>query len=76
MGEVTAPKGQQIAESRDSFRAFMQARRLTPTGWASAAGVPPGQIMAFLTGNARSIAPDVASKLAAAANVAVEEMFR
>ena len=76
MGEVAAPKGQLIAAGRDAFRAFMQVRRLTPSGWARAAGVPPGEIMAFLTGNARSISPGVAAKLAAAAKVSVEEMFR
>jgi hypothetical protein len=76
MGEVAAPKGQLIAAERDAFRAFMLAHRLTPSSWATAAGVPPGEILAFLTGRARSISPAVAAKLAAAAKASVEEMFR
>jgi hypothetical protein len=76
MGEVAAPKGQLIAAERDAFRAFMLARRLAPSTWAAAAGVPPGEILAFLTGRARSISPAIAAKLAAAAKVSVEEMFR
>jgi hypothetical protein len=76
MGEVSAPKGQMIAAERDAFRAFMRGAQLTPTSWARAAGVAPGEILAFLSGHARSIAPDTALKLARAANVSVEALFR
>ncbi len=76
MGEVTAPKGQLIAESRDAFRAFMTGRRLVPTAWARDAGVPAAPLLAYLTGKARLIPPDIAAKLAAVAKVPVAEMFR
>jgi hypothetical protein len=75
MGEVASPKGQQIAAERDAFRAFMQRARFTPTTWARAAGIAPGEILAFLSGHARSIAPQTAQKLAQAANVSVETLF-
>jgi hypothetical protein len=76
MGEVTAPKGQVIAAQREAFRIFMMTRRLAPTQWARAAGVPANEIMAFLTGRTRSFSPGVAEKLAAAAKVAPDDMFR
>ena len=76
MGEVTAPRGQQIGEQRDAFRAFMLARHLRPSDWARAAGVAPGEIMAFLTGHARTIPPASLAKLARATNCAIEDMFR
>ena len=76
MGEVVAPRGVQIGVHRDAFRAFMRARRLRPTDWASAAGVPIGEILAYLAGNARSIAPASLEKLARAAKCAPEDMFR
>jgi hypothetical protein len=76
MGEVAAPRGQQIGEQREAFRAFMLARHLRPSEWAKAAGIAPGEVMAFLTGHARTIAPASLEKLAKAAGVQVEEMFR
>jgi hypothetical protein len=76
MGEVAAPKGQLIAAERNAFRAFMLRARLTPTRWARDAGVGSGEILAFLSGHARSIAPETAEKLARAANVSVETLFR
>ena len=75
MGEVAAPKGQMIAAERDAFRAFMLRARLTPTTWARAAGVAPGEIMAFLSGHARSITPETTEKLARAAKVDVAALF-
>ncbi|HXB52537.1 MAG TPA: helix-turn-helix transcriptional regulator [Rhizomicrobium sp.] len=84
MGEVAAPipkfaasggGGQQIGQQRDAFRAFMIARHLRPSDWARAAGVAPGEIMAFLTGHARAIPPASLEKLARAANCAVEDLF-
>lgn len=75
MGEVAAPKGQMIAAQREAFRAFMMARHLRPTEWAARAGVPAGEILAFLTGKSRSLSPGVAEKLAAAAGVAPQTLF-
>ena len=75
MGEVAAPRGAQIGEQRDAFRAFMIARHLRPSDWARAAGIAPGEIMAFLTGHARSITPASLEKLARAAGCAVEDFF-
>jgi DNA-binding Xre family transcriptional regulator len=86
MGEVAMPiqtfaasrggSGAEIARRREAFRAFMLAHHLRPTAWAGAAGVPCGEILAFLTGKARSIAPLTLEKLARAANCAPEEMLR
>lgn len=76
MGEVAAPKGQMIAAQREAFRAFMMARHLRPSEWAAKAGVPAGEILAFLTGKSRSLSPGVAEKLAAAAGVAPGDLFR
>jgi len=75
MGEVAAPRGVEIGQQRDSFRAFMLARHLRPSEWAKAAGIVPGEIMAFLTGHARAISPASLEKLARAANCAVEDFF-
>lgn len=76
MGEVAAPKGQIIGAQRDAFRAFMTARGLRPTQWAHAAGIPAGEILGFLTGKARSIRETSLQKLAAAAKVAPEDLFK
>ena len=76
MGEVAAPRGQEIGQQRDSFRAFMIARHLRPTEWAKKAGIAPGEIMAFLTGHARAIPPASLEKLARAAGCSVEDLFR
>lgn len=75
MGEVAAPRGVEIGKQRDAFRAFMIARHLRPTAWARAAGVPPGEILGFLTGKIRSIAPPTLEKLAKTANCTVQEFF-
>jgi hypothetical protein len=76
MGEVAAPRGQEIGRQREAFRAFMTARHLRPTEWARTAGVPPGEILGFLTAKTRVIAPATLEKLAKAAGVTPEEMFR
>jgi DNA-binding Xre family transcriptional regulator len=75
MGEVAAPRGLEIGRQRDAFRAFMLARHLRPTEWARAAGVPAGEILGFLTGKIRTIAPATLEKLARAADCAVEDFF-
>jgi len=76
MGEVAAPRGQEIGKQREAFRAFMTARHLRPSEWARAAGVAPGEILGFLTAKTRAIAPETLEKLARAANVAPQDMFR
>ena len=75
MGEVAMPRGVEIGQQRDAFRAFMLARHLRPSEWARAAGVPSGEILAFLTGKARTLAPQTLQKLARAANCAPEDLF-
>jgi DNA-binding Xre family transcriptional regulator len=75
MGEVAAPRGLEIGKQRDAFRAFMIARQLRPTEWARAAGIPAGEILGFLTGKIRTIAPASVEKLARAANCAPEDFF-
>jgi hypothetical protein len=75
MGEVAAPRGLEIGKQRDAFRAFMIARHLLPTEWARAAGVPAGEVLGFLTGKTRTIAPATLEKLARAANCAPEDFF-
>ena len=75
MGEVAAPRGLEIGRQRDAFRAFMIARHLRPTEWARAANVPAGEILGFLTGKIRTIAPATLEKLARAANCAPEDFF-
>lgn len=76
MGEVGAPRGQEIGQQRDAFRAFMIARHLRPTEWARQAGTASGEIMAFLTGRARFIPAASLEKLARAAGCVVEDFFR
>lgn len=75
MGEVTGPKPTPD-KSREAFRNFMTARRLRPTIWAKDAGVSSGEILGFLTGRSRGFSDGVAEKLAKAARVRVEDMFR
>ncbi len=71
-----APPRREAGADREAFRAFMTSRRLRATEWAKDAGVPPSQIYAFLTGRSRAMASDVAEKLARAARVRVEDLFR
>jgi hypothetical protein len=76
MGEVAGPRGLEIGRRRDAFRAFMVSRHLRPSEWAKAAGIAPGEVMAFLTGHARAIAPESLHRLARAAGCEIEDMFR
>jgi cyclic pyranopterin monophosphate synthase len=73
--EVSAPRPGLHAQ-RDAFREFMASHRLRPTQWAKDAGVPAAQILAYLTGQSRTLSIDVAKKLARAAKVRAEDMFR
>jgi hypothetical protein len=75
MNEVSAPRPGPHAQ-RDAFREFMASRRLRPTQWAKDAGVPAAQILAYLTGQSRTLSRDAAKKLARAAKASVEDMFR
>jgi DNA-binding Xre family transcriptional regulator len=79
MGETDAPKlgkGEAIRAEREAFRAFMTKHRLRPTAWAREAGVAPGEILGFLTGQSRSIAPATLEKLAAVAKVSPGDLLR
>jgi transcriptional regulator with XRE-family HTH domain len=49
---------------------------LRPTEWARAAGVPAGEILAFLTGKTRSISDATLQKLAAAAKVTPDALLK
>jgi cyclic pyranopterin phosphate synthase len=75
MGEVSAPKPDPSAE-RSALRAFMTSRRLRATDWARDAGVSAGEIYAYLTGRSRSLGRETAERLARAAGVRVEDMFK
>ena len=72
---AAAPPGDPNA-AREAFRAFMTGKRLRATDWAKQAGVPAAEIYGFLTGKSRSIHPDTAEKLARAARVPADDMFR
>lgn len=77
MDETSAPKpkGEIIRAQRDAFRAFMTKHRLRPTEWAKAAGVAPGEVLGFLTGQTRSIAPATLEKLATVAKVSPQDLL-
>lgn len=75
MNEVAAPRPAPD-NRREAFRNFMTAKRLRPTTWAKDAGVAPGEILGFLTGRSRGFSGEVAEKLARAARVRVEDMFK
>jgi len=76
MGEVAAPVVAPHDAKRQAFRAFMTSRHLRATEWAKQAGVPAAQIYAFLTGRIRAIPDEIAKKLARAAQVRPEDMFK
>ncbi|HEY2034107.1 MAG TPA: helix-turn-helix transcriptional regulator [Rhizomicrobium sp.] len=54
----------------------MTANRLRATEWAKQADVPAAQIYAYLTGKSRALAPDTIKKLARAARVREEDLFK
>jgi hypothetical protein len=72
---VSAPKAAPD-NRREAFRNFMTSHRLRPTTWAKDAGVSSGEILGYLTGRSRGLEGDVAEKLARAAKVRVEDMFK
>jgi hypothetical protein len=75
MSEVFSPKPAPD-ERREAFRAFMIRKRLRPTTWAKDANVRLGEIMGYLTGRSRGFSQETAEKLARAARVTIEDMFR
>jgi DNA-binding Xre family transcriptional regulator len=78
-GDVAAPAlapDPKAATKSTAFRNFMTSRHLRATEWAKQAGVPASQIYAFLTGRLRALPGDVIEKLARAAKVSPEDMFR
>ena len=76
MGEVAAPVIAPSDAKRQAFRAFMTSHRLRATERAREAGVPAAQVYAFLTGRIRAIPDAIVQKLARAAHVKPEDMFR
>ncbi len=61
---------------REAFRTFMTSHNLRATEWAKTAGIPASQLYAFLTGRLRNLTDDAIQKLARAARVRPEDMFR
>jgi cyclic pyranopterin phosphate synthase len=76
MNEVAAPRNRDANVAREAFRTFMTANRLRATEWAKQADVPAAQIYAYLTGKSRALAPDTIKKLARAARVREEDLFK
>jgi cyclic pyranopterin monophosphate synthase len=77
MGEVAATRAPPAPDQRrEAFRSFMTSRRLRPSQWAKDAGVPLGEIMGFLNGRSRGFSAEIADKLAQAAKVRADDMFR
>jgi cyclic pyranopterin phosphate synthase len=77
MGEVFAPRAAGGPDStREAFRSFMTRNRLRASTWAKDAGVPMGEIMGYLTGRSRGFSPDTIARLAKAAKVSPDDMFR
>jgi len=77
MGEVSSPRAAGGPDAqREAFRAFMTRSRLRASTWAKDAGVPMGEIMGYLTGRSRGFSADTLARLAKAAKVAPDDMFR
>lgn len=64
------------AARRDALRRFMAARGLTAHAWAKDAGVAVGVIYSFLHGRTPTLTKAEEEKLAAAAEVAPEDLYR
>jgi cyclic pyranopterin monophosphate synthase len=77
MGEVFGPRSAGGPDTRrEAFRNFMTSRRLRASSWAKEAGVPMGEIMGYLTGQSRGFSADTLARLATAAKVTPDDMFR
>jgi cyclic pyranopterin phosphate synthase len=64
------------AARRDALRRFMAARGLTAHAWAKDAGVAVGVIFSFLHGRTVRLTKSEEEKLAGAAGVAPEDLYR
>jgi hypothetical protein len=73
---VPLPGRTSSGTEREALRTFMHSRRLRASVWAIDAGVAPSQLYAFLTGRLRALPSDVVEKLARAARVRPEDLFR
>jgi cyclic pyranopterin phosphate synthase len=76
MSETGMARNKDANTQREAFRAFMTTQRLRASDWAKEAGIPPGQIYAFLTGRSAALPADSISRLARVAKVREEDMFR
>jgi len=76
MDAAAAGSPRKPGAGREAFRAFMLANRLRASAWASEAGVSPSQIYAYLTGRVHALPTEVVEKLARAARVRPEDIFR
>jgi hypothetical protein len=61
---------------REAFRQFMTSRSLTAHAWAKDAGLPVGAIYSFLHGRTHALTKSEEEKLARAAGVAPEDLYR
>lgn len=64
------------AGKRDAMRRFMQARGLTAHAWARDAGMPVGVLYSFLHGRSHTLSRAEEQKLAQAAGVDPEDLYR
>ena len=76
MSETGSPRVRDVNAQRDAFRDFMTTHHLRATEWAKQADVPVSQIYSFLTGKSRLLPPESIARLARAARVREEDMFR
>jgi cyclic pyranopterin phosphate synthase len=77
--EVEGPQRKSVSDNatrRDALRRFMAARGLTAHAWAKDAGVAVGVIFSFLHGRTPALTKAEEEKLAAAAGVAAEDLYR
>jgi cyclic pyranopterin monophosphate synthase len=61
---------------REAFRKFMANRSLTAHAWAKDAGLPVGAIYSFLHGRTHALTKSEEEKLARAADVSPEDLYR
>lgn len=73
---IPTPSKRNAGDGRDAFRAFMTSHRLRVTEWAKEAKIPPSLIYSYLTGKSRLLPSDVVERLARAARVRPEDLFR
>jgi cyclic pyranopterin phosphate synthase len=69
------PSTSPAPSQRAALREFMVQRHLRASEWAKSAGVPVGELYAFLNGRARTLGAETARRLARAARASVDEMF-